>query len=117
MTVFGDGAATRDFVSVHDIVLALQAVMGEATRIAESEAAGYFRTFNVCTGKATSVLSLAGLVAKIVGSPLVVQHASSRTGEIRHSLGDPSALRAWIPLPSQLPLEQGLRGVLRVTRA
>lgn len=117
VTIFGDGAATRDFVSVRDIVLALQAGMVEATRIAESEAAGFFRAFNVCTGKATSVLSLAGLVAEIIGSPLLIQHAPARTGEIRHSLGDPSALRAWIRLPSQLPLEQGLHEVLRAARA
>ena len=68
--------------------------------------------FNVCTGQATSVLDLAHLIADLAGKPLNHSFQPPRAGEIRHSLGDPTRLRATLHAASPVPLRTGLAGVL-----
>ena len=104
IAIFGDGGQTRDFVHVSDVVAALLAAM--ALRPADSP------VFNVCTGHATSVLDLAHLIADLAGKPLNHSFQPPRAGEIRHSLGDPTRLRATLFTPQPVPLRTGLGEVL-----
>jgi UDP-glucose 4-epimerase len=102
--IFGDGAQTRDFVFVLDVVAALLAAMR-----AHSPGAP---VFNVCTGIPISVLDLARTVAELAGTGLNAHHRPPRAGEIRHSIGSPTLLRATLALPQPVPLRQGLARVL-----
>ncbi|MDR3536843.1 MAG: NAD-dependent epimerase/dehydratase family protein [Acetobacteraceae bacterium] len=102
--VFGDGRQTRDFVYVGDIVAGLLAAM----RLRPAEAA----VFNLCTGRPTSVLELAGHIAALAGSALDVTHRPPRAGEIRHSVGSPARGRAALGLVDPAVLSDGLRNVL-----
>jgi UDP-glucose 4-epimerase len=92
--IFGDGEQRRDFVHVDDIVRANLGVLDA------DEAAVAGRTFNVGTGRATSVNEVArGLVDVIApGTPL--EYAPAQAGELRNAIADPSALAAvldWTP--------------------
>ena len=102
VTVFGDGLQTRDFVFVGDVVDALLAAAmrtaGEAAEI-----------LNVCTGRETAVLDLAGLLAGLTGRAVPVTHAPGRAGDIRRSSGDPARLRATLGLTPSTPLAAGLK--------
>jgi UDP-glucose 4-epimerase len=102
--IFGDGGQTRDFVYVADVVAALLAAMLEAPADAP--------VFNVCTGAATTVLSLARTIAELAGVPLDVSHHPSRKGEIRHSTGSPALSRKILRLREPTTLRDGLVEVL-----
>jgi UDP-glucose 4-epimerase len=104
VVIFGDGEQTRDFVFVSDVVAALMAGMTP-----QPEGA---RVFNVCTGTATSILELTRVIGAIAGKNPDVRHAASRAGEIRHSLGDPAAMRQALRLGLMVDLRDGLTRLL-----
>lgn len=102
--IFGDGGQTRDFVYVADVVAALRAAM----QLRPNDAP----VFNVCTGIPTSVADLAHIIATLAGKNLNAENHPPRAGEIRHSLGDPSHLRAVLGTKDPVPLRDGLATVL-----
>ena len=104
IAIYGDGAQTRDFVHVSDVVAALLAGMALGATNAS--------VFNVCTGIATTVLNLAQTIASLVGNRLDHSFQPPRAGEIRHSLGDPTRLRARLNANDPTPLRAGLKEVL-----
>ncbi len=104
ITVFGDGGQTRDLVHVSDVVAALRQAMDRRLPGAP--------VFNVCTGRAVSVLDLAAILGRLLGVAPAIKHAAARSGEIRHSVGDPTASRTALGLGAPVPLEVGLRSVL-----
>ena len=107
--VFGDGLQTRDFVSVPDVVAALLAAMPAASPAAP--------VLNVCTGRAASVLELAGTVAELCGTKLEARRRPARSGEIRHSLGSPARAREALGLGPPIDLRAGLAEVVAWVRA
>jgi UDP-glucose 4-epimerase len=100
-TIYGDGAQTRDFTYVEDVV--------EANLLcckAPDAAAG--GVYNVAGGRRTSVKELALMLARIMRRDIQPVHAAPRAGDVRDSEGDGSrAARAlgWRPRCS---LEEGL---------
>jgi UDP-glucose 4-epimerase len=104
VVIYGDGEQTRDFVHVSDVVAALLAGMKLRPEVAS--------VFNVCTGTATSILALAGLIAAITGKNPDVGHGPPRAGEIRHSLGDPTTMRQALGLGAMVALREGLTDLL-----
>lgn len=105
ITIFGDGAQTRDFVYVADVVAALQQAM--ALRLPGAP------VFNVCSGVATSIWDAARCIAELCQVHLRVQFAPARRGEIRHSVGyfARSAKALGLNVPTALPV--GLHNFLR----
>jgi UDP-glucose 4-epimerase len=104
INVFGDGLQTRDFIHVGDIVAGLLAAM----RLYPTQA----EVFNLCTGRPTSVLDLAHLIASLTGQRLDLHHQPARAGEIRHSVGTAARATAALELPEPALLKDGLRNVL-----
>jgi UDP-glucose 4-epimerase len=102
LTLHGDGLQTRDFVYVDDVVRHLRAGM-EGLRATPQAS-----VFNVCTGRATSVLKLAQILARIDGRPLATRFGPARAGDIRASLGNPSAAAAVLGVRAKTGLETGL---------
>ena len=98
--IFGDGEHARDFTYIHDAVGALLRAMPAANTSAF--------VFNVCTGKATSVRSLAQLMAELCGTELVVHHRPARCGDIRISIGDPRRAAERLGFTAQTTLSDGL---------
>ncbi len=103
--VYGDGSQTRDFVYVGDVVQAF-------LRAAQApQAPG--GVFNVCRGRAVSLLDLLAAMR-----PLFPDHvpepefAPPRPGDIPHSIGDPTRAREVLGFQAQTSLEQGLRETL-----
>jgi UDP-glucose 4-epimerase len=102
LSIHGDGGQTRDFVFVADVVEHL--LRGMALL---EEAPGAL-VLNVCTGRATSVRALAGLLGDVAGREVSMEFGPARAGDIRASLGDPSAARAALGLAATTRLEDGL---------
>jgi UDP-glucose 4-epimerase len=101
VTLFGDGAQTRDFVYVEDVVQAFAA----AGRSDEQGA------INLSTGVETSLADLAAaLRLETVDGP-------ARLGEIARSSLDPAAATARLGWSARTPLAEGLRRTLAWIRS
>lgn len=90
ITVFGDGAQTRDFIYVKDIV-------GALTFAAEHpEVTG---VFNAGYGGQITIEELAQNIIKAAGSSSKVLHALERPGDVKHSRASSDKLRhaGWQP--------------------
>ena len=106
LTVFGDGRQVRDFIHVDDVARALVAAMARAD-------AGAPEVFNICSGKSTAILELAGLMCELAGRPARIEHAPPRAGDIRISLGDPRKAEAQLGFRAAVGLRDGLETTLR----
>jgi UDP-glucose 4-epimerase len=91
-------------VFVADVVRALLAGM----RIASPEAG----VFNVCTGRATSLLDLVAAIAETLGVTPRIVFGPARQGDVRASLGDPAAARAILGFDAETRLRDGLASTL-----
>jgi UDP-glucose 4-epimerase len=95
LPVEGDGAQTRDFVHVQDVV---RANLGAAT----SEFTG---VLNIGSGIATSISEL----ARLIGGPgYPIEHVPPRIGDIYQSVASVEAAREALGFVAQVPLEVGL---------
>jgi nucleoside-diphosphate-sugar epimerase len=104
-TVFGDGTQTRDLIFVGDVV--------RANLIASEHPAAPGKSFNVCTGRATSILDLLGVLYSLFpGAPQPVFEAQ-RPGDILASVGDPSRAKAELGFEAACSLADGLRETLQ----
>ena len=101
--VFGDGSSSRDYVHVDDVVEAFVACTDDRTDGS---------TFNVGTGRSTSVRELHTLMAKAAGAADAPEHREPRLGELQHIALESSALAAATGWAPRIPLEQGLPGTV-----
>jgi UDP-glucose 4-epimerase len=110
LTVFGDGAQTRDMVYVEDVADANLIAAGAALPpLVDLDS----RAYNVGTGVETSVAQLAALLGRAGGREPRVVHAPERSGELRrNALSVDKAARelGWRP---RTPLADGLAKTLR----
>jgi UDP-glucose 4-epimerase len=105
ITINGDGGQYRDFVYVADVVRHLVAAMQRMEPGA--------RVFNICTGRSTTVLELAQLIARLAGrNDPKIEHGPARIGDIRESLGDPSAAKAAFGFTADTLIADGLKPTL-----
>ena len=104
--VHGDGSQVRDFVFVTDVVSHLLAAMQKAT--AEN------RVFNVCTGKSTSILTLAQAIGRVLRREPSIARQPPRQGDIKVSLGNPANAMRFLGVTAEVALDQGLQATVRV---
>jgi UDP-glucose 4-epimerase len=102
--IFGDGAQTRDFIFVADVVAAFLAAMARARPAAS--------VYNVCSQTATSVRQLAHIIGDLCGTPPEIRFQPPRPGEILHSLGARDMVRDRLGLPDPADLRNGLAATL-----
>lgn len=103
LTIYGDGAQSRDFIYVADVVAHLQAAM-------QALHSGHIHAdvFNVCTGIAVSVKDLATLLREISGSGSEILFMQERPGDIRHSCGSNFKARQQLTIEATTELRKGL---------
>ena len=94
--MYGHGDPTRDYIHVEDVVSALRAALGHRG------------TFNIATGKETSVRSLWDTLAREAGSALEPELAPLRPGELERSCMDTRYTAAEIGFSAQITVEAGL---------
>ncbi|HEY3543384.1 MAG TPA: NAD-dependent epimerase/dehydratase family protein [Gaiellaceae bacterium] len=90
--IYGDGAQTRDYVYVGDVVDAV-------LRASEHDGG----VFNVGTGRETSVLELYDAIQQATGIERAAEHAEPRLGELQRSVLDVTAAArelGWRPASS-----------------
>ena len=103
--IYEDGLQSRDFVHVSDIV--------QANLLALECPEADFGTFNVGTGRPTTVLDIANSLAELLGfekPPQVVDRY--RAGDIRHCYADISLISKRLGYRPQITLKEGLHDLL-----
>ena len=98
--ILGDGSQTMDFVYIGDVaranLLAAQAPVTDAA-------------FNVASGRETSLLELARMLLRVMGSDLSVEHGPERTvNKVPRRLADTSLAREQLGFDAEVALEDGL---------
>jgi UDP-glucose 4-epimerase len=104
--VFGDGKQTRDYVFVGDVVAANLAA-------GDSQATG---SFNIGTGKQTSVLDLIEALRKHADGEFEPEMAPERPGEVQHIALDYTRAREELGYEPKVGLEEGLEITLESVR-
>ncbi len=99
----------RDFVYVADVVRHLIAGMANASLDAP--------VFNVCTGRKTDILTLANTIAELLQAKADIRFADPRPGDIKHSLGDPTAAKKALSVAAETTLPDGLGHLLDAIRS
>ena len=102
--IYEDGLQARDFIHVSDVVAANIFVMN-------NQKADY-KALNVGTGKPTSILDIAKILAKLHSKDIKPEVVNKyRSGDIRHCFADMSAMKAMGFRPKMDFLE-GMRGLV-----
>jgi UDP-glucose 4-epimerase len=85
-TLYGTGEQTRDFIYVKDVV--------QANLLVSEQPEAVGKTFNVGTGNSTSLMNLIGLYEEITNLNLTIKQEQERSGDIKESYSDISALQS-----------------------
>jgi dTDP-L-rhamnose 4-epimerase len=98
--VFEDGAQSRDFVHVRDIV--------RANLLALEPSAADGQAVNVATGRSLGLQELVEALRAKLGGPDPEYTGEFRQGDIRHCFGDPTRARELLGFESSIPFEEGI---------
>ena len=102
INIFEDGKETRDFVFIDDIVTAT--ILG----LEKEEANG--EVFNVGTGEATDVITVANTLVKNYGADTNIKISGNyRLGDIRHNYADLTKIKALLGFEPKYNFETGIR--------
>ena len=100
--IFEDGLQSRDFIHVKDL--------SRACLMALENPSADYRTFNVGTGKQTTILAIGKAIAETLGKPsndFIVKN-KFRAGDIRHCYADTSRINNTLGFKSEIEFSQGV---------
>mgnify|MGYP001337148599 CR=1 FL=1 len=103
--IFEDGEESRDFVYIDDVVQATwNCILPEKNGI---------ETYNVGTGKPTSINQVANFILKHLGSDSDIEVTGEyRLGDIRHNYADLDKAKKELGFSSDIQIEDGLKRFL-----
>ncbi len=108
-TIFGDGAQSRDFTFVANVVEANIA----ASRCEEARG----QAVNIACGGHYTLNELFAEMQRIIGSSVTPRYAEARPGDVRHSHADISAAAKLIGYRVAVPFEEGITRTIAWYRA
>ena len=104
ITLYGDGAQTRDFTFVTDAVAATMAA-------GDRGVAG--RAYNIGGGSRVSVNRVLEIIEGLAGYPLNISREGAQKGDVRDTYADTSLARADLGFAPKVSLEHGLEAEYR----
>lgn len=108
VVLYGNGAQTRDFVYVDDVVAALRAA---ATAKAVNR-----MVINIGSGVETSMAQLVDVIERVVGKEVNRLTNREKTGGVRRLVSDIGRAQALLKYRPQVMLEDGLRKTLTLDK-
>ena len=100
LTIFGDGRQTRDFINVKDVARALELALIKKTSS---------KSFNIGSGKATSIVDLANMVLQISDKNLDITFQPAIKGEIKESYCSIEKAAKELDFSPKISLHDGLK--------
>lgn len=105
LEVYGDGAQTRDFVYVEDLIGAIQLAAGRP------EVGG--EIFQIAANAETSIIELIDLLVPVLAgaghATVKMLHAAPRLGDVRRNFSDTSKARNMLGWRAGVDLKEGLK--------
>lgn len=102
INIYGDGQITRDFIFVDDVARAnIMACQSDDCSSAE--------VFNIGTGEATSITTLAKTIQQFFDSTSKINYLPPRVGDILHSCADVEKAHNSLNFTSKYSLQEGLK--------
>jgi len=98
LVIFGDGAITRDFIHVDDVV--------DAIILSTSHSKNSI--YNIASGISTSISDLAKIMISISGKDIKILYHPSRSGDILFSSADISLAKETLKFMPKISLKSGL---------
>lgn len=105
VTVYGDGATVRDYISAEDVANAILAAARTPT--------GVSGVWNVGSGEGRSILQILEMVSRAVGRPMQVEHGPARNVDVRHIVLDSTAFRREFDWRPTTPIEVAVENIVR----
>jgi len=99
ITLWGNGAITRDYVYITDVVGAFRAALGQQSP---------FRVFNIGTGIGTSLVNLIEMMERVTDCRAHIVKQQGRDVDVPVNVLDPTRARKYLCWQANIPLEQGL---------
>lgn len=109
LRIFGDGRQTRDFIDVDTVCRVISSSL--ADRVAHP------RPMNIASGRRTSVLELAQIVAAKVGGPISLRNESQRSGDDRNRCADVTRMHTRFATLAPTPLDDGITEMVAWARS
>ena len=109
LQVHGDGAQSRDFTYIDNVV--------EANLLAARAAGVGGEVFNVGCGNRVSLLEIIAKLEAILGRRLPRRHGPPRPGDVAHTLADVSKGKRLLGYSPLVPFDEGLRRTVEYFRA
>lgn len=103
--VFGDGGAERDYIYIDDVLRGIEAA------ILRPEARQ--QTFNIGSGRGTSVTALLDALQDGLGRPILRDHLPARKSDVPRSVLDIGKARAMLGWAPEVTLPDGIARTLR----
>ena len=101
LEVHGDGAQSRDFTFIDNVV--------EANLLAARAASVGGEVFNVGCGERVSLLEIIAKLETILGRRLAREHRPLRQGDVPHTLADVSKAKRLLGYSPLVPFDEGLQ--------
>jgi len=108
VTIYGDGLQTRDLIYIDDVV--------RANLLAADHESAPGQTFNVCTGRETSIRDLLQCIDQLMPGSQPAQFAKARPGDVYKSLGNPAKALVILGFSARTSLAEGLKVTLEWMR-
>ncbi|TMI49949.1 NAD-dependent epimerase/dehydratase family protein [Candidatus Bathyarchaeota archaeon] len=105
LTVYGDGEQTRDFVHVSDAIEAMTRALHK------EQAIGH--TFNIGTGRPTTVSKLAAIFSHLTEPRSQITHMPERIGEVRASWSNIEKAKEVLGYQPKVSLENGIKSFIQ----
>lgn len=104
INIFEDGKESRDFVYIDDVV--------EATILGLEKEEANNQVFNVGTGIATSVITVADQLVKNynIDVPITIS-GNYRLGDIRHNYADLTKIKKYLGFEPKVSFEEGIKNL------
>ena len=99
ITIYGDGAATRDFIHVRDLCAGI---------VAAHESRDVTGVLHLASERETSIDELARLVVAATGADVPVEHHPPRAGEVERNFASCALARETLGFAPAVELEDGL---------
>lgn len=110
INIFEDGKESRDFVYIDDAVAATIRAIDIEEPIIEA--------FNVGSGKATDVATIAETLQRLLGTSVPIQITGQfRIGDIRHNVAHLSKIKNMLGFEPSVSIDEGMREFIRWVKA
>lgn len=102
LQIFGNGLQIRDFVAIHDVINAIHyALLYNKSG-----------TFNIASGKITTIKDLAEQMILLSGKKLGIQFLPEKNGDIKHSQADISMAKNYLMYSPKFELKEGIQKLM-----